>query len=116
MEGRNDGYKIGTESCGLGGRRASDRCGRGLRQGSVWKVDTGRTRVWQQWSRVKTKKNEGDLGLKQGNVATFRATSRRFRDDIFQRRDVGTNVATFQRVKCSNVATFDPTSRRSREC
>ena len=73
---------------------ASDRCGRELQQGSVWKVDTGRTRVEQQWSRVKTK-NEGDMGLKQGNVATFGATSRRSREDIFQRRDVEDNVATF---------------------
>ena len=59
----------------------------------------------QIWSRVRTK-NEGDLGLKQGNVATFGATSRHSRADIFQRCDVEANVATFQRRKFSNVATF----------
>ena len=64
MEGRNDSNGIRTESCGKEVvtralrrcRMASDRCGRGLRQGSVWKADTRRTRVKQQWSRVKTKK------------------------------------------------------------
>ena len=48
----------------------------------------------QNWIRVRTK-NEGDLGLKQGNVATFGATSRRSRADIFQHCDVEANVATF---------------------
>ena len=71
----------------------------------------------QNWSRVRTK-NEGDLGLKLGNVATFRATSRRSREDIFQRcdvpkrkvfqrRDVRSNVATFQGMLKINVATLD---------
>ena len=32
------------------------------------------------------------FGLKQDNVATFGATSRRFREEIFQRRDVPENV------------------------
>ena len=61
---------------------ASDQCGRGLRQGSMWKADTGRTRVKHKWSRVKTK-IEGDMGLKQGNVTTFGATSRRSREGQF---------------------------------
>ena len=41
----------------------------------------------QNWSRVRTK-NEGGLGLKQGNVAMFGATLQRSRADICQRRDV----------------------------
>ena len=78
MEGRNDGYRIRNESCGkevvtralIRCRRASNRCGRGLRQGSVWKADIGRTRVKKQWSRVKTKKMKVIWALN-------RATSRR---------------------------------------
>ena len=53
MEGRNDSNGVRTENRGREVvtralrqcRRASDRCGRGLRQGSVRNVDTGRTRV-----------------------------------------------------------------------
>ena len=69
----------------------------------VWKGTPARVGVaWcagglgfrQNWSRVRTK-NEGDLGLKQSNVVTFGATSRRSREDIFQRCDVEINVATF---------------------
>ena len=53
MEGRNDSNGVRTENCGMEvvARalrqcwKASDRCGRGLRQGSVRNVDTGRTRV-----------------------------------------------------------------------
>ena len=82
------------------GRKASDRCGSGFWQGSVWKTDTGRTRVKQQWSRVKTK-NEGDMGLKQGNVATFQ---RMLKINVAM---LDINVATFQRRSKS-------TSRRSR--
>ena len=66
----------------------------------------------QNWSRVRTK-NEGDLGLKQGNVTRFGATSRRSREEIFptsrrsiQRRDIPTsrrcNIATLR----ANVATL----------
>ena len=53
MEGKNDNNGVMTKNCGREVvtralrqcRRASDRCGRGLRQGSVRNVDTGRTRV-----------------------------------------------------------------------
>ena len=70
------------------------------------------------------------MGLKQGNVATFGATSRRDREGLCQRRDVRGNVATFQRVLLTNVATlqrlliinvatfqrvYKSTSRRSRD-
>ena len=111
MEGRNDSNRIRTESCGKEVvtcalrrcQRASDRCGSGLRQGSVWKADTGRTRVKQQWSRVKKKMKV--------IWALNRATSQR----SGQRHDVRGNVATFQRGKFSNVGTLRPTSRRSRE-
>ena len=50
--------------------------------------------------------NELFLALKQGNVATFGATSRRYREGISQRRDVRGNVATLQRVGLNNVATL----------
>ena len=55
----------------------------------------------------KNRKNEGDLALKHSNVATFRATSRRSREDICKRRAVKGNVATFQRILINNVATLD---------
>ena len=66
--------------------------------------------------------------------ALNRATSRCSKEEVFQRRDVRGNVATFQRIVISNVATldinvatfqrgakinvatFEATSRRSREC
>ena len=48
----------------------------------------------------KNKKNGGDLALN-------RATSRRSREESFQRRDVRGNVATFQRIVIINVATLD---------
>ena len=57
----------------------------------VWKGTPARVDVaWcagglgfrQNWSRVRTK-NEGDLGLKQGNIATFGATSRCSREESF---------------------------------
>ena len=49
MEGRNDSNGVRTENCGREVvtralrqcRRASDRCGRGLRQGSVRNVGRG---------------------------------------------------------------------------
>ena len=49
MEGRNDSNGVRTENCGREVvtralrqcRRASDRCGRGLRQGSVRNVGWG---------------------------------------------------------------------------
>ena len=81
-------------------------------------------RVRQNWSRVRTK-NEGDLGLKQANVAMFGATSRRSREECFptsrrsiQRRDVPENVKNQRRevgyqrrdipeVFKINVATLD---------
>ena len=47
------------------------------------------------------------LALKQGNVATFGATSLRDREELCQRRDVRENVATFQRVLLTNVATLE---------
>ena len=47
-------------------------------------------------------KNEPFLALKQGNVATFEATSRR----SGQRRDVRGNVATLQSVELNDVATL----------
>ena len=47
------------------------------------------------------------LALKQGNVATFGATSLRYREGLCQRRDVRGNVATFQRVLLNNVAKLD---------
>ena len=50
--------------------------------------------------------NELFLALKQGNVATFGATSRRYREGISQRRDVRGNVATLQRVGLNDVATL----------
>ena len=50
--------------------------------------------------------NELFLALKQGNVATFGATSRRYREGISQRRDVWGNVATLQLVGLNNVATL----------
>ena len=50
-------------------------------------------------------RNELFLALKQGNVVTFGATSRRYREGISQRRDVRGNVATLQRVGLNNVAT-----------
>ena len=55
------------------------------------------------------------LALKQGNVATFGATSRHCREGLCQRRDVRGNVATFgetsrrsgkRRDVRGNVATF----------
>ena len=49
--------------------------------------------------------NELFLALKQGNVVTFGATSRRYREGISQSRDVRGNVATLQRVGLNNVAT-----------
>ena len=52
----------------------------------------------------KNRKNEGDLALKQSNVETFGATSRRSR----QRRDVPERIF-------ANVAPLKATSRRSRE-
>ena len=52
-------------------------------------------------------KNRQCLVLKQGSVATFGATSRRYREDICQHRDVRGNVATFQRWVLNNVATLD---------
>ena len=39
--------------------------------------------------------------------ALNRATSRRSREEVFQRRDVRGNVATFQRIVISIVATLD---------
>ena len=47
------------------------------------------------------------LALKQGNVTTFRATSRRDREGLCQGRDVRGNVATFQRVLLNNVAMLE---------
>ena len=52
-------------------------------------------------------KNGLFLALKKGNVATFGATSRRYREGLCQRRNVRANVATFQRVLLNNVATLD---------
>ena len=43
------------------------------------------------------------MALKQGNVATFGAASRRYREGISQRRDVRGNVATLQRVALNDV-------------
>ena len=49
--------------------------------------------------------NELFLALKQGNVETFGATSRRYREGISQRSDARGNVATLQRVGLNDVAT-----------
>ena len=51
--------------------------------------------------------NELFLALKQGNVVTLRATSRRYREGISQRRNVRGNVATLQRVALNDVATLE---------
>ena len=93
--------------------------------------------VWllglRKWGVQSEEQNGLLLALKQGNVVTFGATSRRDREGLCQRRDVRGNVATFQRVLLTNVATLEihvatfqrvykstsrrwkSTSRRSRE-
>ena len=48
-----------------------------------------------------------DVPERFSNVTTFGATSRRSREEVFQRRDIRGNVATFQRIVISNVATLD---------
>ena len=97
---------------------ASDRCGRGLRQGLCGRVCKG-ARVQGRMRQGNNDKNEGDLAL---NRVTSRCSG--------QRRDVPEkkvfNVATFQRIVIINVVTLDinvatfqrgekSTSRRSRE-
>ena len=70
-------------------------------------------------------KNEGDLSLKQGNVATFGATSRRSRCVQNQRRDVPKegkiDVATLQRrdvatLQRRDVATLQRRDVESQRC
>ena len=65
-----------------------------------------RVQVRRRKGRSKKKKLVQN-GLKQDNVATFGATSRRSREEIFQRRDIEANVATFQRMCKINVAMLD---------
>ena len=79
---------------GISGKAGEDRCAREAR------VRVG----WIQGE--KSKKNGLCVFLKQGNVATFGATSRRYREGLCQRRDVRGNVAMFQRVLLSNIATL----------
>ena len=71
--GDNAGDGVGEQNNGL--RRDRNR----LRKNLVRNGDTGSTRV-QARGRKGRSKNERCLALKQGNVATFGATSRRSRE------------------------------------
>ena len=85
---------------------ASDRYSRDSSEGQYGRLRR-EARVQAGSTQCKNIKNGLCLALKQGNVATFGATSRRYREDICQRRDVRGNVATFQRMLLNNVATLD---------
>ena len=98
------------------GNCSKGRCGKVYREARVQAgMIQGRNRKWEV-SGLKTGQRRDVRKRTFSNVTTLRPTSRRSREDIFQCCKVETNVATFQRGKCSNVATFDLTSRRSREC
>ena len=70
---------------------------------------------FRQWDVQGGEQNGLFFALKQGNVATFGATSRHYREGCSQRRDVRGNFATLQRVGLNDVATFGVTSRCYRE-
>ena len=56
-----------------------------------------RARVQAEVIQGEESKNGPCLALKQGNVVTFEATSRRYREDICQRRDVPKDVSKQRR-------------------
>ena len=91
-EGRRAMYEPPTGVIGSSGKEGEERCARLL--------------GFRQWGAQSEEQNGLFLALKQGNVATFGATSRRYREELCQRRDVRGNVVTFQRVGLNNVATL----------
>ena len=93
-ESRRAIYEPPTSVIGSSGK---EQCGGGKEE----------ARVPAELIQGEKSKNGQCLVLKQGNVATFGTTSRRYREGLCQRCDIQGNVATFQRVLLNNVATLD---------